>query len=449
MVAAAADISLVVDAKGVIQDLALGGEDFPGDVRGIWVGRHWMDTVTVDSRDKVQELLREAGAAAEPRRRHVNHQLAGGSELPVLYSAIRLDPKGRVLALGRDLRAVSAIQQRLVEAQQSLDRDYWRIRQVETRYRLLFDLSSEAILMVDASTHLVVEANPAATKLLGAPQRKLAGQPFPVGVDARTARAVDAMLAQLRASGRADPVLMRAARGRAELTVSASLVKQEDGQFFLVRFSGQPGEGATSSASPSALITQVIERAPDGLVVTDLEGRVLIANPAFVDLVQLAGAELVRGQSLDRWLGRPGVDLSVLLATLRQHGSVKLFATTMRGELGANADVEISAVAVPDATPPCLGFTVRHVGRRIATAGDGPRTAPRSVEQLTQLVGRMPLKDLVRESTDLIEQLCIEAALELTQDNRASAAGLLGLSRQSFYVKLRRHGLGHRGEETA
>ena len=61
----------------------------------------------------------------------------------------------------------------------------------------------------------------------------------------------------------------------------------------------------------------------------------------------------------------------------------------------------------------------------------------------------MPLKDLVRESTDLIEQLCIEAALELTQDNRASAAGLLGLSRQSFYVKLRRHGLGHRGEETA
>jgi chlorophyll/bacteriochlorophyll a synthase len=33
----------------------------------------------------------------------------------------------------------------------------------------------------------------------------------------------------------------------------------------------------------------------------------------------------------------------------------------------------------------------------------------------------MPLKDLVRESTDLIEQLCIEAALELTGDNRASA----------------------------
>ena len=40
-----------------------------------------------------------------------------------------------------------------------------------------------------------------------------------------------------------------------------------------------------------------------------------------------------------------------------------------------------------------------------------------------------------------IEKLSIEAALELTGDNRASAAEMLGLSRQSLYVKLRRFGL--------
>ena len=52
------------------------------------------------------------------------------------------------------------------------------------------------------------------------------------------------------------------------------------------------------------------------------------------------------------------------------------------------------------------------------------------------------LKGLVREATDVIERLCIEAALKLTSDNRASAAEMLGLSRQSLYVKLRRYGLG-------
>jgi DNA-binding NtrC family response regulator len=64
------------------------------------------------------------------------------------------------------------------------------------------------------------------------------------------------------------------------------------------------------------------------------------------------------------------------------------------------------------------------------------------VAQLTELVGRVPLKDIVGETTELIEQLCIQAALELTRDNRASAAEMLGLSRQSLYVKLRRYNLG-------
>jgi GGDEF domain-containing protein len=44
---------------------------------------------------------------------------------------------------------------------------------------------------------------------------------------------------------------------------------------------------------------------------------------------------------------------------------VRLFATTLRGEHGSDADVEISAVAVPQGKPPCMGFTIRNVGRRL------------------------------------------------------------------------------------
>ena len=66
---------------------------------------------------------------------------------------------------------------------------------------------------------------------------------------------------------------------------------------------------------------------------------------------------------------------------------------------------------------------------------------PRSVDHLTNLVGRMPLKDIVRDSTTLIERLCVEAALKLTDDNRASAAEILGLSRQGLYSKLKRFGI--------
>jgi transcriptional regulator PpsR len=153
------------------------------------------------------------------------------------------------------------------------------------------------------------------------------------------------------------------------------------------------------------------------------------------------------GQSLDRWLGRTGVDLNVLLTNLRQRKVVKLFATALRGEYGTTAEVEISASLYTDHEQPTFAFFIRDVGRRLSADKSQSGQLPKSVEQLTQQVGRVSLKELVRQSTDLIESLCIEKALELTGDNRASAAELLGLSRQSLYAKLHRYKLGDVGTD--
>jgi transcriptional regulator PpsR len=121
---------------------------------------------------------------------------------------------------------------------------------------------------------------------------------------------------------------------------------------------------------------------------------------------------------------------------------VRLYNSTLRGELGAVTEAEISAAAVTGSGETHYGFSIRDIGPRIRPAARIGEGTTRSVEQLTELIGRVPLRDLVREATDAIERLCIEAALNLTGDNRASAAEMLGLSRQSLYVKLRRYGLG-------
>jgi len=94
---------------------------------------------------------------------------------------------------------------------------------------------------------------------------------------------------------------------------------------------------------------------------------------------------------------------------------------------------------------PSYGFAIRAISRRVTTqppaTATAPRAFPKSLEQIIELIGRVSLKDLVREATDVIERLSIEAALTMTGDNRASAAEMLGVSRQSLYVKMRRHGL--------
>ncbi len=442
LILAAADVALVLDRKGVIRDIAIGSEDLSAEGVGKWLGRAWIDTVTAESRPKIETLLREANAKAAPRWRQVNHPSAKGADIPVLYSAVRLAAEGRVVVVGRDLRAIAALQQRLVDAQQSMERDYARLRHAETRYRLLFQIASEAVLIVEAATQKVTEANPAAHALLGVSANRIVGRPFPEGFESKGTRAIQSLLAAVQSAGKANDVRARLADGGAEFIVSASLFRQEKSVHFLVRLS--PAETAVPDSAvsgPKSKLLEVVENSPDGFVVTDPDGRILTANRAFLEMVQLPTEEQARGELLGQWLGRPGVDLSILLSNLKQHGSVRLFATTVRGEYGSTMEVEISAVAVPHAEQPCLGFTLRGVGRRFASAARGPRELPRSVEQLTELIGRVPLKELVRETTDVIERLCIEAALELTQDNRATAAEMLGLSRQSLYVKLRRYGI--------
>ena len=445
LVAAAADVALILDPKGVIRDLAFDSEQLLLEGFDTWLGRPWRETVTIESRPKVDELLREAAARAPARWRQVNHPASRGADVPILYSVVPIGREGRLVAVGRDLRGMAALQQRLVEAQQSIERDYARLRHVETRYRLLFQMSAEAVLIADASTRRVMEANPAAIRLFG----EIVGRPLEraiaAGLDASGREAAMALFASVRAAGRAGEVRVRVADGACELMLSTSLFRQERSSLLLIRLTS-PGAQPGIVPRTEAFVVKVVQSAPDGFVVTDPKGRILSANGAFLDLAQLATEGQAVGESLERWLGRPGVDFAVLLSNLRQHGSVRLFWSTLRGEYGAGAEVEVSAVAVED-DHPCLGFTIRNIGRRLAAEPPGGRELPRSVEQMTELVGRVPLKELVRETTDVIERLCIEAALELTGDNRASAAEMLGLSRQSLYVKLRRYGLSDPAQE--
>ncbi len=454
LVSAAADIALILDRRGVIRDVSIAEQDLVDDLSepAGWVGKRWLDVVTEESRTKVEAMLAEASSKAEPRWRHLNHPaprshgaLAGAEspDVPILYAVVQAGGHGRMVAFGRDLRAVSSLQRRLIDAQQSMERDYARVRHVETRYRLLFQMASDAVLIVDSSTQRVLDSNPTARRLLpriGDDTRNVA---ISAAFTPDTARSVEMLLAGVRASGRADDVQARLSDSDQPVVVSASLFRDETGVACLVRIATNQGDAAQATVPKlKTKLLKLMESAPDGFVVSDSEGRIITANATFLELAQLPTEEQARGQPLTRWLGRTSVELDILTANLKQHGSVRLFSSQVRGEFGEPSEVEVSAVTVMNGGHPCFGFAIRDIGRRLRSEPEVQRAFPKSLDHLTELIGRVALKDLVREATDVIERLCIEAALNLTGDNRASAAEMLGLSRQSLYVKLRRYGLG-------
>jgi transcriptional regulator PpsR len=442
VISAAVDVALVIDSTGIILDISIPKLELASELSlpSTWRGQRWIDLVTEETQPKVRSLLEEAATKATTRWRQIYHPGPSGTAVPILYLVTQLSGRDRYIVIGRDMRSVATLQQRLVETQISMERTYSSLRYAETRYRVLFQTSPEPVLIVDSATDKLVDANPAAVRVFGETDGRTIGRSFPSSLTPESRQALQSLSIGIRAGLTVEDIPVKFIDNDTELVVSTQTFRQGNSGFYLLRFT-PPHVRAALPAPSNANVARLSfhSRSPDGYVIIDKAGRILSANPAFLQLVQVANEDQARGELLERWFGHSGVELSVLISNVRQHGSVTMFATLVRGEFGTATNVEISAVALADGDRPTFGLAVRNVERRIVQT---PVVAgPHSMEQIKDLIGRVSLKDMVRESTDVIERLCIEAALDLTGDNRALAAEMLGLSRQSLYVKLRRYDL--------
>ncbi|MEL6583298.1 MAG: transcriptional regulator PpsR [Pseudomonadota bacterium] len=439
MISTSSDVSFVVSNDGQIHDISIGDETIGPELLEQWAGAKLQDLVTEDSRHKVLELLADAAAGDTPHWREVNHIMPNGEQLPVRYSAVSTGP-GMIVLLGRDLRAVARLQNRLVKAQLALEQDYERFRQIETRYRVLFETSSEALIIMDAESGRIIEANPTAAKALGRSSRDLVNAVFEQEFADESHHEITATLASVRATGKATNLTIRGRDGGSLYDLSCVLFRAATETFVLCRLTQQQKQGNDGFGFGEAL-GALFNQTSDAVVITDHAGQIHQANDAFLSLADVAVFEGVRGTSLSQFLGRPGVDLSVMLANAQEHGRLSIYSTTLRSTFGSTVPVEISAVHIQSDAHTGFGFILRDVSRLEASRVRAQTVSPESVEHVMELVGSAPLKELVRSTTDVVERMCIETALQLTGNNRASAAEMLGLSRQSLYVKLRKFGL--------
>jgi hypothetical protein len=122
----ACDLALVLDAQGCVTRVALNANSTLDAATTGWVGRCLPDIVTADTRHKIDSLLEEAFSGGLARRREVNVPAPGAAAavIPLAFTALRLGADGPTLAVGHDLRAVAAMQQRFLRVQQELERGY-------------------------------------------------------------------------------------------------------------------------------------------------------------------------------------------------------------------------------------------------------------------------------------------------------------------------------------
>ncbi|MEM7056014.1 MAG: transcriptional regulator PpsR [Pseudomonadota bacterium] len=437
LVSSVSDIAFVTDRDGKILDVIWQVEAKQAFDPDSLIGLTLFEIVTLESRPKIEQMLKADGPAEGGRHREINHRIEGLDEFPVRYNAVGAGDS--VIFLGHEIRAIAALQSRLIEAQRALDEDYSRLRQMETQYRVLFQTSSECLVVVNAASRKVEDANSAAAQLMGGDVATVKGQTIDALFDTSDTTGIMEAVNRVSASGQADGFAARVKETKIAVRCNLSIFRAAATNMILCAIT--PDDQLSQSAGGvEKHLLEMVERIPDALVLTDEEGLIRWCNEAFLGMAEIALAPQAQGEALARFLGRPGVDMDIIIQNAQSHGRLRAFSSLLTGAFGSEIRVEVSVAAIVDPEP-LIGFVLRDISRYDQIPARKNEGATEVNSDLVELVGTVPMKELVRASTEEIEKMCIEAALKKTGNNRASAAEMLGLSRQSLYVKLRRFDL--------
>lgn len=352
------DLALVVDAQGVVMAVAEGAS-VPVEGSTTWVGRAWADTVCEGSRAKLTALLDEVDRSGQVvHGRELMHPGPQGDTVPIAWSAIRLGPLGPVLAVGRDLRAMTAMQQRFVEVQQEMERHYWRYRQVQSRYQQLHQVAHDAVLMLDAASLVVLQANDGVATVLGRDLSHLLHQPLTDNLPDRLRGDVLELLVAARSGGRALSRRALVGESAASLDMTVAPLAVEGRRHLMLR-----ARDARLSAEDEALalsrMASFVESTPQGLVITDADGKVRMAGATFLAWVGQEDDNAMRHRTLADWVNDPGGAWSALTAQVRRVGMVSGQRLDVQSASGDLQPVEVSAALLAETEPSGVGWVLR------------------------------------------------------------------------------------------
>jgi transcriptional regulator PpsR len=453
LVGAMADVVLVLDPDGTLHSASTAEQRRPIGDLGRYIGHPVNRILDAASGPKLAQRLDQlrqrvtAGDAAAQLWCEVMHVLPDGGApgVPVRYSLHWLGTEDRFLLLGRDQRPILELQQQLVAAQVALERDYEAQREIDTRYRMLMEVTRDPILFVSTQTRRVVDLNTAAADLLGGAKAELNGADIAQEFEGRNpAEFFEATLSAAEAeTPRA--VEVQARRSQKRMALYPRVFRAAGERLLICRLDTSAASPAASADSLGDNLRALYAKGIDGIVFIDREGVIASASESFLNLTDSPTLSSVKGRNLAEFLTRGTIDLKVLVDNAMRAGHLRLYPTRIKTDFDGEIAVEISSTRIGDGPNGMIAMVVRDASRSEALRA--PVTgADASMVNVMDLVGSSSLKDIVAETTNVVEKLCIETAVELTRNNRVAAAEMLGLSRQSLYVKLRKYGLLSRDE---
>ncbi|MEX0280183.1 MAG: transcriptional regulator PpsR [Arenibacterium sp.] len=445
----ASDIVVMIDEDGIVSGISVSPECPSLGCLDHWVGRDFSSFLTEESQRKFSERFAalHAEGASPSWVLEINHVDNANWEFPIKYTLHRIAGRRGVLLMGRDMQPFAEVQQRLVQEQVARERDELRIRGAETMYRAVLENSQTALVFASPTTGRVIDSNAAAAQLLGAKTEVLNGSVLAQAFEGRRRPEFDDALQDAAASSEVGggTIQVVSRRNSRPLTVRPDYFRASGDPVLLCQI--HPEEAANDDEPAfSKALGILFQSSPDAILLIDPQGNIRDANDAFLEIADAAQLRDVVDQSLSDFLLRGTVDSKLILDHTAKSGRLRSYQAQVKSVVGTRQAVDISATRLRGVAGDLgVGLILRDV-KQLANGADADPTSMVSDEAMRnvmELVGTASLKDLVSATSGVVEKMCIETAVQLTGNNRVAAAEMLGLSRQSLYVKLRKYGILH------
>jgi transcriptional regulator PpsR len=437
LLCSACDLVLLAGPDGVVELAAANPQAGITAKLDQWTGKALDSLFAPESVTKLTQRLAASGPLLPLE---VNHTDAAGHSFPVRYTLRRWAESGHVLLMGRDLRPMAEVQQELVQAHRAIGRDHEAQRELETRYRVLMEENSFPLLIISETSGRIVDLNSSAARLLGAPRSDLMNAAVAQEFDGRRRGELIENLAKTATNDSSAFIDLNVRRTGQRVKISAKLFRASRDRLLLCRISLSES-AQTQQGERGLMLENLFEKGVDGIVFLDGSGVIKAANEAFLNLTDSHSQSVVIDRAFSDFLSRGTVDLKVLLDNVKRVGHLRHYRTRLNTDYMGEVMVELSATLVHDRGKQLIAIVARDTIATESVSWPNVATDNDGLRNVMRLVGYSTLREIVAETTEIIEKMCIEAALDMSGNNRAAAAELLSLSRQSLYVKLRKFGI--------
>ena len=363
----------------------------------------------------------------------INHIKKGNNDsYPISYSIKKLD-KNFIMMIGKDLLEISNIQKKLVKSQRQLEREYEKYKEFDTKYKVILNQTNDAIIIFEKDSGLIKDININAKKILKIEQKNKKIYNF-------------LNLLKTKKNKNFKEEIFKHAKLNSELTIKTKKFKKlilkpmifRSGNDLMILCQIEEYEKTKKNKNNfSEKISNFLNISPDSIVLISEKGMILNSNQSLLQICNITSFNDLEGKNFSEFLEKGMTDLRIICEETLKQGKIKNFQSRMLTTQGMPFDTNISTYMMNSQNKKIIVISIRLENNLEIK----PFQNEQNNNDLKNLVGSASLKSLVSESSDVVEKICIQTALNMTKNNKVAAAELLEISRQSLYVKLEKYNL--------